>query len=133
MDALEKKVADSAKEKRFVKLRMVADEERKREMIEIEGQKEKLEEEIEEVEEKIKKKKEELERLQAEVKVLESEILEGVVVMEKGGLKKRERVKAEKKCNVVLLHCGCLSLIPFNPFIEFMNLEFGTTHQVQMC
>ena len=32
--------------------------------------------------------------------------------------------------NVVLLHCGCLSLIPF---IEFMNLEFGTTHQVQMC
>ena len=30
----------------------------------------------------------------------------------------------------VLLHCGCLSLIPFN---EFMNLEFGTTHQVQMC
>ena len=31
---------------------------------------------------------------------------------------------------VVLLHCGCLSLIPF---IEFMNLEFGTTHQVQMC
>ena len=34
---------------------------------------------------------------------------------------------------VVLLHCGCLSLIPFNPFIEFMNLEFGTTHQVQMC
>ena len=36
-------------------------------------------------------------------------------------------------CNVVLLHCGCLGLIPFNPFIEFMNLEFGTTHQVQMC
>ena len=35
--------------------------------------------------------------------------------------------------SVVLLHCGCLSLIPFNPFIEFMNLEFGTTHQVQMC
>ena len=33
-------------------------------------------------------------------------------------------------CTVVLLHCGCLSLIPFN---EFMNLEFGTTHQVQMC
>ena len=32
--------------------------------------------------------------------------------------------------NVVLLHCGCISLIPF---IEFMNLEFGTTHQVQMC
>ena len=31
---------------------------------------------------------------------------------------------------VVLLHCGCISLIPF---IEFMNLEFGTTHQVQMC
>ena len=31
---------------------------------------------------------------------------------------------------VVLLHCGCLSLIPF---IEFMNLEFGTTHQVKMC
>ena len=28
--------------------------------------------------------------------------------------------------NVVLLHCGCLSLIPFNPFNEFMNLEFGT-------
>ena len=35
--------------------------------------------------------------------------------------------------HVVLLHCGCLSLIPFNPFNEFMNLEFGTTHQVQMC
>ena len=34
---------------------------------------------------------------------------------------------------VVLLHCGCLSLIPFNPFNEFMNLEFGTTHQVQVC
>ena len=34
---------------------------------------------------------------------------------------------------VVLLYCGCLSLIPFNSFIEFMNLEFGTTHQVQMC
>ena len=32
--------------------------------------------------------------------------------------------------SVVLLHCGCISLIPF---IEFMNLEFGTTHQVQMC
>ena len=32
--------------------------------------------------------------------------------------------------DVVLLHCGCLSLIPF---IEFMNLEIGTTHQVQMC
>ena len=24
---------------------------------------------------------------------------------------------------VVLLHCGCLSLIPFNPFIEFMNFR----------
>ena len=67
-------------------------------MIETEGQKEKLEEEIEEVEKKIKEKEEELERLQAEVKVLVSEILEGVVVMEKGGLKKRERVKTEKKC-----------------------------------
>ena len=97
MDALEKKVADSAKEKRFVKLRMVADEERKREMIETEGQKEKLEDEIEEVEEKIREKEEELERLKAEVKVLESEILDGVVVMEKGGLKKRERVNAKKK------------------------------------
>ena len=32
--------------------------------------------------------------------------------------------------SVVLLHCGCISLIPF---IEFMNLEFGTTHQVHMC
>ena len=31
---------------------------------------------------------------------------------------------------VVLLHCGCLSLNPFNPLL---NLEFGTTHQVQMC
>ena len=34
------------------------------------------------------------------------------------------------KYTVVLLPCGCISLIPF---IEFMNLEFGTTHQVQMC
>ena len=42
-------------------------------------------------------------------------------------------VDDSKETNVVLLHCGCLSLIPFNPFIEFMNLEFGTTHQVQMC
>ena len=40
----------------------------------------------------------------------------------------------EYQCStVVLLHCGYLSLIPFNPFIEFMNLEFGTTHQAQMC
>ena len=55
---------------------------------------------------------------------------------------KKARGKKGKKSNpnkdspkkqvsvVVLLHCGCLSLIPF---IEFMNLEFATTHQVQMC
>ena len=38
--------------------------------------------------------------------------------------------KKKLQSNVVLLHCGCISLIPF---IESMNLEFGTTHQVQMC
>ena len=38
--------------------------------------------------------------------------------------------KIQATPTVVLLHCGCISLIPF---IEFMNLEFETTHQVQMC
>ena len=72
-----------AKEKRFVRLKMVAGEEQKNEMMETENQKEQLEIEIADVDEKIRKKKEELERLVKEVDELKNEILEWVVIMEK--------------------------------------------------
>ena len=52
VSSLEKKVAEMAKEKRFFRLKMVAGEEQKNEMIETENQKEQLEIEIADVDEK---------------------------------------------------------------------------------
>ena len=63
----------------------------------METDRQKTEMEIAEVDEKIREKEEELGKLMAEIEVLKNEILEGVVMMEKGGMKKKERMKAEKK------------------------------------
>ena len=71
---------------------MVAEEEQKNEMVETENQKEQLDIEIADVDEKIREK----ERLVKEVE-LKNEIQEGVVIMGKGELKKRERRRVEKR------------------------------------
>ena len=70
MGTLEKKVAEKAMEERFVWLKMVVEEGKRREMMETERQKDEMEVEIAEVEGKIREKEEELERLVSKVEVL---------------------------------------------------------------
>ena len=90
-------MVEKAIEEKFVHLRMLVEEGKRQKMIETDRQKNAIEDEIAEVEEKIKEKDEELGRLMSEVEVLRKEILEGVVVIEKGGMKKKEKVELEKK------------------------------------
>ena len=63
----------------------------------METDRQKTEMEIAEVDEKIREKEEELGKLMAEIEVLKNEILEGVVMMEKGGMKKKRKNEGRKE------------------------------------
>ena len=93
VSALGKKTAEVAAEKRYIKLKMVVDEDKQQEIVETERQKEEVEREIKEVEREIKVKEKELERLLKEVDELQDELIMQVVRIESGGIKKNERAK----------------------------------------
>ena len=85
-----------AAEWRFIKFRKLVDEGREREMKETERQRKEVEKKIAEVGE-IKFKEKELEGLMKDVEVLENDLIEQIVIMEKGGLNEEERARAVEK------------------------------------
>ena len=97
MSALQKRTAEAAAEHRFLKLKKLVDDGREREMSENEKQREEMEVQIEEIEKEIKVKEKELKELMKDVEVLKSELIEEVVRMEGGKMKKTERAMAIQK------------------------------------
>ena len=97
MSALEKKTTEATAENRFLKLKKLVDDGGEREMRENEKQREEVGKQIEEAEKEIKVKEKELKELMKDVEVLESELIEEVVRMKDGKMKKKERAKAIQK------------------------------------
>ena len=97
MSALEKKTAETAAEQRFIKLRKLVDEGREREMKETERQRKEVERKITKVEKEIKVKEKELKELMKDVEVMEQDLIEQIVIMEKGLWDEEERARAVEK------------------------------------
>ena len=78
-------------------LRKLVDDDRRKEMKETERQRKDVEKKIAEVEKEKKVKEKELEGLMKDVEVLENDLIEQILIMEKGGLNKEERARAVEK------------------------------------
>ena len=109
--ALEKKVAEKPRDKRFLKMKGVVDEERQKEIEETRMRREVAEKKIGTVEMQTEVKESELRELEKEVEELKNEIMEKIVRMKRGMLKKKQRREAvakQKKDKMRQLDVRCL-------------------------
>ena len=88
-------MAEVAAKNRYIKLKMVVSEERRKGVEEMDKQREEVEREIEEVDRKIMEKEEELKQLMKEVDELKNECIEDVI--RSGYMDDQERAKAIKR------------------------------------
>ena len=90
-------MAEVTAELRFIRLRKLIDEGKEREMKETVRQRKEVERKITKVEKEIKVKEKELKELMKDVEVMEQDLIEQIVIMEKGGLDEEERARAVEK------------------------------------